>query len=113
MTRQDERRVLFKIGVTYDTAYDELTKIPDLIKSVIESVTDTRFGRVHFSSYGPYSLDFEIAYYVLSSDFDKYMDINQAINYQIKKIFDQHGIAFAFPTRTIQIQDTSFKKISN
>lgn len=103
----DERRVLFKIGVTYDTKYEELTMIPELIKNIIDSVKDTRFGRAHFSSYGPYSLNFEIAYYVLSNDYDKYMDINQAVNYQIKKIFDQHGISFAFPTQTIQIENTS------
>ncbi|MDD3350145.1 MAG: mechanosensitive ion channel family protein [Eubacteriales bacterium] len=99
----EERRVLFRIGVTYDTNVERLKEIPEIIKTIIEGVPETRFGRVHFCTYGPSSLDFEIAYYVLSSDYDKYMDINQEINLLIKKTFDQEGIKFAFPTQTVQV----------
>ncbi|MFA9422823.1 MAG: mechanosensitive ion channel family protein [Sedimentibacter sp.] len=98
-----ERRVLFRIGVTYNTTASTLKEIPGLIKKIIESVQETRFGRVHFCAYGAYSLDYEIAYYVLTSNYDKYMDINQEINLRIKEEFDKQGIEFAFPTQTIQL----------
>ena len=98
-----ERRVLFKIGVTYNTSSEKLKEIPELIKNIIENVHDTRFGRVHFCTYGVYSLDYEIAYYILSSDYDKYMDINQEINLQIKEEFEKQGIEFALPTQTLQL----------
>jgi small-conductance mechanosensitive channel len=98
-----ERRILFKIGVTYDTTSEKLREIPELIKNIIENVQETRFGRVHFCTYGVYSLDYEIAYYILSNDYDKYMDINQDINLQIKEAFEKNGIEFAFPTQTLQI----------
>jgi len=98
-----ERRVLFKIGVTYNTSSEKLKEIPELIKNIIENVQDTRFGRVHFCTYGVYSLDYEIAYYILSSDYDKYMDINQEINLQIKEEFEKQGIEFALPTQTLQL----------
>lgn len=104
-----ERRVVFQIGVTYDTAYDKLKEIPELIKNIIEVVPDTRFGRTHFCSYGAYSLNFEIVYYVLSNDYDKYMDINQKINYRIKEEFDSRNIEFAFPTQTVQLQNPLIK----
>lgn len=98
-----QRRVLFTIGVTYDTAYDKLKEIPELIKSIVSNVPDTTFGRTHFFSYGAYSLNFEIAYYILNGDYDKYMDINQEINFRIKEAFDKRGIEFAFPTQTLQL----------
>ena len=97
-----ERRVLFKLGVTYDTALAKLKEIPAVIKNIIGNVQQTRFGRAHFCAYGAYSLDYEIVYYVLSSDFDVYMDINQEIYFQIKAEFEQRGIEFAFPTQTLQ-----------
>ena len=98
-----ERRVLFKLGVTYDTALTKLKEIPAVIKNIISNVPQTRFGRAHFCVYGAYSLDYEIVYYVLSSDFDIYMDINQEIYFQIKAEFEQRGIEFAFPTQTVQM----------
>lgn len=104
----EQRRVLFTIGVTYDTTYDKLKEIPELIKSIIENVQDTSFLRTHFFSYGAYSLNFEIAYYVLSSDYDKYMDIHQEINLRIKEEFDKLSIKFAFPTQTLHLQGSSF-----
>ena len=105
----EERRVVFRIGVTYDTSYDKLKEIPGLIRELIDQVPGTRFGRTHFCAYGPYSLDFEIAYYVLSSDYDKYLDLNQEIYYRIKAEFDSRAIEFAFPTQTLQVFNSSLK----
>jgi small-conductance mechanosensitive channel len=99
-----QRRVLFTLGVTYATTVEKLSEIPGLIKGIVDSVPDTVFGRAHFASYGAYSLIFEIVYFVLSNDYNKYMDINQAINLRIKDEFDRRGIEFAFPTQTLQMQ---------
>ena len=102
-----QRRILFTLGVTYDTTCDTLKEIPGLIKNIIDNVEDTTFGRTHFVSYGAFSLNFEIAYYVLSGDYDKYMNINQEINFKIKDEFDKRGIEFAFPTQTLYVQSSS------
>ncbi len=96
-----QRRVLFTLGVTYNTPAATLRTLPALIKNIVESVPDASFGRAHFTAFGPYSLNFEIAYFVLSGDYDKYMDINQQINLRIKEEFDLQGIGFAFPTQSI------------
>jgi len=69
-----ERRVLFKLGVTYETSSAKLKLIPSLMKSLVDETAGTRFGRTHFVSYGPYSLDFEVVYYILSDDYDFFLD---------------------------------------
>lgn len=98
----EQRRVLFSLGVTYDTKADTLKEIPGVIREIIEQIPDTKFGRAHFSSYGDFSLNFEIVYFVLSNDYDRYMDIHQGINLRIKEEFDRRKIAFAFPTVTVE-----------
>ena len=103
----EQRRVLFTIRVTYDTSSEKLKEIPLLIKKIVESVPDTTFSRTHFISYGTYCLNFEAAYFILSNDYDKYMDINQAVNLLIKEEFDKQGIAFAYPTQTLNMTDSS------
>ena len=108
-----QRRVLFTLGVTYATQADTLRRIPDLIKSIVESVPDAAFGRAHFIGFGPYSLNFEIAYYVLSADYNKYMDVNQQINLRIKEEFDHQGIGFAFPTQNIRFDAAALHRAMN
>jgi len=102
--QMQERRIVFTIGVTYDTPVKKMEKIPAMIKETIESVEQTRFDRAHFSKYGDFSLNYEIVYYVLSSDYNKYMDINQDIHLEIKRKFEKEKIDFAFPTQTIYVE---------
>lgn len=102
--RMEQRRVLFKIGLTYDTPREQLKEIPGIIKDIIESIEDTLFDRAHFATYAAYSLDFEIVYYVLTRDYYRYMDIQQEINFRLMEEFDKRGIKFAFPTQTVHIE---------
>ena len=104
--RMQKRRVVFHLGVTYQTRADMLKEIPDVIKETIAGIGGAAFDRAHFSSYGDFSLNFEIVYYVLSSDYNKYMDIQQAINLTIYEEFEKRGIEFAYPTQTLFMERT-------
>ncbi|MCK5615696.1 mechanosensitive ion channel family protein [Candidatus Pacearchaeota archaeon] len=104
--RMDRRRVVFRLGVTYETGLRELKEIPVVITNIIKGINDTVFDRAHFFSYGDFSLVFEIVYYVIGSDYNKYMDIQQEINLKIKEEFEKHGIEFAYPTQTLYLNKT-------
>ena len=99
--KMDQRRVVFKLGVTYQTSLDKLKAIPGIIKKIIDNVKDTKFDRAHFSSYGDFNLVIEVVYYVMSRDYNKYMDIQQEINFAIKEEFEKRKIEFAYPTQTV------------
>jgi small-conductance mechanosensitive channel len=102
--------VVFKLGVVYQTTLDQTKEIPGIIKKAIENVQDTGYDRAHFASYGAFSLDYEIVYYVMSSDYNKYMDIQQEINFVIKEEFEKRGIEFAYPTQTLFVDKTQEKR---
>ena len=99
--RMNTRRILFSLGVVYETPYDNLVKIPGLIREIIDTEPKTRFGRAHFSSYGDFALNYDIVYFVLTPSFDDYMDIQQNVNLKIFKRFSEEGIEFAYPTRKV------------
>ncbi len=101
--RMEQRRVLFTLGVTYETPSDKLEMIPSLIKDVITCVDLAQFDRCHFASFGDFSLNVETVYYVLSSDYYMYMDIHQKVNLSIKRVFEEQGIDFAYPTQTVLV----------
>lgn len=104
--RMQERRVAFKLGVVYQTAYRQLQDIPVMLKAIVEATEHTRFDRAHFFQYGDFSLDFEIIYYVLSPDYNVYMDAQQAINLEIYRQFQQAGIEFAYPTQSVFVANS-------
>ncbi len=99
--RMEQRRVVFSLGVTYQTPADKLERIPSLIQSAVEAQDSVRFDRSHFSTYGDFALGFETVYYVESSDYTQHMDILQAINLRIYRTFEDEGIEFAYPTQTL------------
>lgn len=101
LRRMHERRVVFSVGVTYDTPPDTVAGIPATIRSIIETTPNTRFDRAHFARYMDSSLEFEAVYFVNSPEYGAYMDTHQAINLGLLRAFNDAGISFAFPTRTI------------
>ncbi len=96
--RMAERRVLFKVGVTYETSIEKLRKIPALVREIIQGLPNTRFDRAHFRDFGDFSLNFEVVYYFRSPDYNQYMDTQEAINLSLKEAFEKEGIEFAYPT---------------
>ncbi len=101
--RMQERRVLFGFGVTYETPADRLAEIPSIARAVVEAQRPVRFDRAHFKAFGPSSLDFEVVYYVLSPDYNAFMDVQQEINLALYREFEQRRIAFAYPTQTLYL----------
>jgi small-conductance mechanosensitive channel len=106
--RMERRRVVFQIGVTYETALVTMKEIPKIITDIITGFDDTVLDRVHFASYGDFSLIYEIVYHVIGNDYNRYMDIQQEINFQIKEEFDKRGVEFAYPTQTLFLKKEMF-----
>jgi small-conductance mechanosensitive channel len=102
--RMDERRVAFPIGVVYQTPYDQVAAIPGMLRAAVEAQDEVRFDRAHFKNFGDFSLNFEVVYYVLSADYARYMDVQQAINLAIYQQFERAGIEFAYPTQTVFLE---------
>ena len=104
---REQRRVLFSIGVTYDTPADSLASIPVIIKDILETQEHVQFDRAHLKSFGSFSIDFEIVYYVTTADYITYMDVQQDVNLEIVRAFEKLGVEFAFPTQTVHLNTSS------
>lgn len=105
LQRMRERRVSFVLGVTYQTPYEKLARIPKLLEEIVTAQPLTRFERAHFKSYGSFSLDFEIVYYVQRPEVVAEMNAQQEINFEIFKRFHEEHIEFAYPTQTLFVQN--------
>ncbi len=99
--RLQRRRVVFSIGVVYDTPAEKLRNIPAMLKEIVSSQQLVDFDRAHLRNFGDFSIQYEIVYYINSPDYVLYMDIQQEICLKMFEQFEAQGIEFAFPTRTL------------
>lgn len=97
----ERRRITFTIGVTYNTPLSKLKKIPQTITKIIQSIELAELDQVRFTEFGDFSLKFLIIYYVRVADYNKYLEVQEAINFGIKAAFEEEEIDMAFPTQTI------------
>jgi small-conductance mechanosensitive channel len=101
-----ERRVVFPFGILYETPAEQVRAVPEMVKKIVESQENVRFDRAHFKKFGDSSLDFEVVYHVLSSDYTEYMNIQQEINLSLFEAFAKEDMGFAYPTRTLYLSKT-------
>ncbi len=97
--KMEERRIVFSTSVVYETSLEKLEQIPVIMKEIIESQKNIRFDRSHLMTLGDSAIIFDTVYHVKSSNFAVYAEAQQAINFQLIKQFQKHGIEFAYPTQ--------------
>ncbi len=102
--RMQQRRVVFRVGVVYQTTLEQIKNAPQIIREIIEKMEGIRFDRAHFMNFGDFSLDIEVVYYVTTGDYNIYMDKQQAMNLEIKEAFEKEKIEFAYPTQTLFVE---------
>ena len=105
--RMTERRVLFTLGITYQTPPEKLDLTPRLVQQIIEAQPSVRFERAHLKEFGDSALVFEVVYHLLDPDYTFYMDTQQAINLEVFRRFEAEGLAFAYPTRTLILESAA------
>ncbi|HKW92513.1 MAG TPA: mechanosensitive ion channel family protein [Methylomirabilota bacterium] len=93
------------IGVRYETTPDQLRHLLVGIRRMLYAHprVDSRPARIRFINFGAYSLDLEIFAYVLTSDYDDFLAIQEDIYLRIMDIVDQSGTGFAFPSQTLYL----------
>ena len=99
--RMSERRVVLNFNVPYATSADLLEQIPGWVKEIVEAQEQTRFDRAHLMKFAEFSLQFEVVFYVLSPDYNVYMDIQQRIQLALIRQFEKAGVSFALPMRSV------------
>lgn len=118
------RRVM-NIAITYDTPADKVREALDIIKDILSSDEVIQDGqcdldahppRVWFERYGDYFLSLRADYwYLMDPDENQiqrdtprgwfsYLDHCTVVNLRLLERFNAAGINFAFPTRTIKVE---------
>ncbi len=95
----EERRAVISLSLDYINENEILKIIPNILKEIINSHQTVRFDRAHLINLAEASLQYEAVYFVQSSDYPHFMDIQQAINFEILDAFKKQDIKL-FHTQT-------------
>ncbi len=102
-----QRRMIYSIGVTYDTSVEQMKAIPTMVQAIIDAQEHSTFNRCHFTEFADSSLNFELVYYIDTRDFTVALNEQQTINLGIMEAFAREGIDFAFPSQTLYLEGDS------
>lgn len=104
-SRMPKRRIVFGFRVPYDTPAQTVREIVTQTREFIAQEEQASFDRGHFIAFGVSGYEFEFVYFVKSSDYTLYCDIQQRINFRIIELLDQLDTRFAVPVRVLKTDD--------
>ena len=102
-------RQVMTLGLTYDTTPEKMQEAVGLLREIYQAHPLTHEVWVYWKDYSPSSLDIQVVYWCKSTQQREWLAAMQEINLEIKRRFDAAGLSFAFPTQTIQLQQTAAK----
>jgi MscS family membrane protein len=103
------RRIYWKIGVLYDTSASQLRQIRDGIEGYIHG--DEAFASpedvatfVRIDSFNDSSIDIMVYCFTKTTNWGEWLEVKEALAYQVKGIVEGAGSGFAFPSRTLYVE---------
>ncbi len=101
ISNEPMRRVMMKIGLTYNTAPEKMEEALTILKNMpkINKQVDNKDLIATFSGFGPYSLDITYIYWIKKTG--DVMEVPSNVNLEILKQFNHSELNFAYPTQTV------------
>tara|TARA_R110002072_G_scaffold119687_2_gene252576 strand:+ start:955 stop:2169 length:1215 start_codon:yes stop_codon:yes gene_type:complete len=111
-SRMTHRRISWVIGVEYKTTTEQLKQIRDATLDYILGNEDfaqppevTTFMRV--DAFAASSIDFKLYCFTKTTSWTEWLGIKERLAFEIKRIVEDAGTAFAFPSQTLYFDDGS------
>jgi len=106
-SRRGERRITYKIGVTYSTTKEKLKEAIERIRTMLEEhpgISKSSTLLVYFTEFADSSLNIFIYCFTTTSVWSEYLKIREDVNLKIMEIMEDLGIDFAFPSMSVYIE---------
>lgn len=109
------RRVVLNIGLTYDTTAEKMKEALDILRAIPQRVENASSkpsdAIANFSQYADSALVIMYIYFIEKQG--DILGVTSNMNLEILKSFNEAGLNFAFPTRTVYIQKDESEDISS
>ena len=107
ISRRGMQRVVMDIGVTYSTSAKQMKQTLADLRNIIHNhpLTNNENIYVYFSEFKDSSLNIFLYFFIESTAWRDFLEAREEINLDIMQKLEETGVEFAFPTRTLYIED--------
>jgi MscS family membrane protein len=114
LSRFTQRRIEQTIGLTYATKPEQMEAILGDLRQLIrgEAEVDPASVLVTFTNLSASSLDILVIYTAVSPDAAASLKLKERLNLGIMRAVAARGLAFAFPTQTVQLEGPVAKQLA-
>ncbi len=103
ISSEPHRKVSMSLGLTYDMDENKVAQAISIVENIIKQTAEVKDESVvGFSSFGDFSLNISVIYYIIKGE--NMTTAKNNINLNILKEFNSHGIDMAYPTQTVIVQ---------
>jgi len=106
-SRRGIRRIKMKIGLTYDASSEQIEKVILGITTMLRNhpgIAQKETMLVNFTSFDDSSLGILVYTFSKTSNWEKYLKIQEEVNIKIMKIVELNNVTFAFPSQSLYIE---------
>ena len=106
-SRREHRRILARIGLTYDTTNKQMEQIIKEIKELLLShpgIDKNETMLVNFDNFGDSAKEIFLYIFTNTAVWQEYLNIKEDIFYKIEEIVNKNGSSFAFPSQSIYVE---------
>lgn len=103
----EKRQTKFKISLLRGTPEDKLRKYLEAIRTMLQTDPEIQTDSVlvSFADLAESSLDISIIYYSSLPGYRDFLRIKERVNFNLISLAEQHGVEFAFPSRTLYVNN--------
>lgn len=107
ISRTEKRLISIEFGVEYSTSNEKIEKCKNDVKQYLvknNNICESPL-RVYVSKLDDSAINISVTCYTKTPDLDKYLNILSKVNLKIKSIIEENGVEFAFPSKTVYLQN--------
>lgn len=99
--RMATRRIVMSFRINPETPAALAGQVPAMIRTIVEAQPDIRCDRVHLKAVTPEAIEYELVFFVLTSNYLVYMDTQQTILLATMERFADMGISTSMASRRV------------
>jgi MscS family membrane protein len=105
-SRRNKRRIMMRLGLTYDTTLEVMEKILKDIRKMLYNHPQIHNEPIliYFDEYQDSALSIFCYFFTKTAIWDEYLKIREDVNLKIKEIVEKNGASFAFPSTSLYIK---------
>lgn len=104
-SRMTNRRIRETVGIRYDD-FDQVRPVVSAIEAMLKEHKDIDHNMalmVHFTQFGPSSLDINIYCFTITTNWAEWRSIQQDVLLKVGEIIEAHKAEIAYPTHTVHM----------